>query len=106
MIADDATSRPFASPWEARAFALAVKLHEAGVFTWSEWADALAAEIRHAQAQGDRDDGTSYYRHWLATIETLLACKGVVDGAALDARAQIVAAHDNHDHHHDEAASP
>ena len=31
----------FREPWEAQAFALAVALHERGVFTWPEWAQAL-----------------------------------------------------------------
>jgi hypothetical protein len=28
----------FRAPWEAQAFAMAVTLHERGVFTWQEWA--------------------------------------------------------------------
>ena len=32
----------FAEPWEAQAFALAVRLSEQGHFTWKEWAAALA----------------------------------------------------------------
>lgn len=32
----------FAEPWQAQAFALAVKLSEDGYFTWKEWAAALA----------------------------------------------------------------
>ncbi|MCC2656378.1 MAG: nitrile hydratase accessory protein [Panacagrimonas sp.] len=35
----------FREPWEAQAFALVVQLHREGVFTWTEWADALSAEI-------------------------------------------------------------
>ena len=67
----------FAEPWEAQAFAMALMLHGRGVFTWSEWAAALAAEIRRAQAAGDADTGETYYRHWLATLEGLIADKGV-----------------------------
>ena len=33
----------FREPWEAQAFAMAVKLSEEGHFTWKEWADAVAA---------------------------------------------------------------
>ena len=32
----------FAEPWQAEAFALAVALHEKGLFSWSEWAEALS----------------------------------------------------------------
>jgi nitrile hydratase accessory protein len=67
----------FREPWEARAFAMALALHARGLFTWSEWADALAKEIKHAQAQGDPDTGETYYRHWLKTLETLVAAKQV-----------------------------
>lgn len=67
----------FRAPWEAQAFAMAVSLHERGLFTWTEWAAALAAEIKRAQANGDPDLGDTYYHHWLATLEQLVADKGV-----------------------------
>ena len=67
----------FREPWEAQAFAMALSLHERGLFTWNEWAAALAEEIKIAQASGDPDTGTTYYRHWLATLEKLVAAKGV-----------------------------
>jgi nitrile hydratase accessory protein len=78
------TERPvFREPWEAQAFALAVSLNERGVFTWSEWADALGDEIKRAQAAGDPDTGETYYRHWLATLERIVAAKGLADPHAL-----------------------
>ena len=67
----------FKEPWEAQAFAIALALHERGVFTWSEWAATLSDEIKRAQAAGDPDTGETYYRHWLATLERLVAEKGV-----------------------------
>jgi nitrile hydratase accessory protein len=67
----------FREPWEAQAFAMALSLHERGLFTWTEWAAALAEEIKRAQAAGDPDTGATYYRHWLATLEKLIAAKGV-----------------------------
>jgi nitrile hydratase accessory protein len=67
----------FREPWEAQAFGMALALHERGLFTWSEWAAALAREIKRAQASGDPDSGETYYRHWLATLEQLIAEKGV-----------------------------
>jgi nitrile hydratase accessory protein len=67
----------FREPWEAQAFAMALSLHERGLFTWKEWAAALADEIKLAQANGDPDTGTTYYRHWLATLEKMVATKGV-----------------------------
>jgi nitrile hydratase accessory protein len=72
----DADGPVFREPWEARAFALALALHEVGLFTWPEWAEALSAEIKRAQAAGDADSGDTYYSHWLATLEKLIAAKG------------------------------
>ena len=68
----------FREPWEAQAFSMALALHQRGVFTWPEWAAALAVEIKSAQAAGDPDTGATYYRHWLATLERLVAEKGIV----------------------------
>jgi nitrile hydratase accessory protein len=73
----------FREPWEAHAFAMALALHERGLFTWNEWAAALADEIKRAQAAGDPDTGETYYRHWLATLEKLVAEKGVTTTEAL-----------------------
>ena len=73
----DAEGPVFRAPWEAQAFAMALALHERGVFTWKEWAEALGAEIKRAQAAGDPDTGETYYHHWLATLERLVAAKGV-----------------------------
>ena len=72
----DADGPVFREPWQAHAFALAVSLHQRGVFTWPEWADALATQIASARAQGDADLGDTYYSHWLAALETLVAAKG------------------------------
>ena len=74
----DDGSPVFHEPWQAQAFAMAVRLHEAGHFTWTEWAAALADEIRRAQAAGDPDLGDTYYQHWLAALERLVAVKGLV----------------------------
>jgi nitrile hydratase accessory protein len=73
----------FREPWEAQAFAMALALHERGLFTWTEWAAALADEIKRAQAAGDPDTGETYYRHWLATLESLVARKGVTTSETL-----------------------
>ncbi|MGJ4947407.1 nitrile hydratase accessory protein [Bradyrhizobium sp. HKCCYLS20291] len=79
----DADGPVFREPWEAHAFAMAVTLHARGLFTWPEWAAALAEEILRAQAAGDADCGDTYYRHWLATLERLVAEKGLTTSATL-----------------------
>ena len=73
----------FRAPWEAEAFALAVSLKERGLFTGKEWAATLGDEIKKAQAAGDPDTGETYYQHWLATLERILAEKGVVERGVL-----------------------
>ena len=69
---------PFREPWEAQAFAMTVKLHEAGHFTWPEWAAVLSEEIAEAQKRGDPDLGTTYYNHWLRALERIVVEKGLV----------------------------
>lgn len=76
----------FAEPWQAQAFALAVKLSELGYFTWKEWAAALARELKAAADRGEPDNGSSYYQHWLATLERLVTEKGITDHAAMQSR--------------------
>lgn len=82
----------FAEPWQAQAFALAVKLSEQGYFTWKEWAAALANELRAAAGRGEPDDGSRYYEYWLAALETLVTAKGLTDPTALSTRKEAWAA--------------
>ena len=76
----------FAEPWQAQAFALAVRLSEQRHFTWKEWAAALAAELKAAADRGEPDDGSRYYEHWLAALERLGTAKGLSDSAEMLAR--------------------
>jgi nitrile hydratase accessory protein len=76
----------FAEPWQAAAFALAVRLTEQGHFTWKEWAAALADELRVAAERGEPDDGSRYYHCWLAALERLVVAKRLSDAATLLAR--------------------
>jgi nitrile hydratase accessory protein len=73
----------FREPWEAQAFAMTLQLYRRGLFTWPEWAATLAAEIKRAQQAGDPDIGDTYYHHWLAALERLVAEKGIADPASL-----------------------
>jgi nitrile hydratase accessory protein len=82
-IPRDTQGPVFREPWEAQAFAMALTLQQRGLFTWSEWAAALGDEIKRAQRAGDPDTGETYYRHWLATLERLVAEKGVASGETL-----------------------
>ena len=88
LIPRDESGPVFRAPWEAQAFAMTVKLHAAGHFTWPEWAAALSEEIKRAQAAGDPDLGDTYYRHWLRALERLVTEKGLTSDQALSARAE------------------
>src|SRR5258707_12722546 len=76
----------FKAPWEAQAFAMTVSLHARGVFTWREWADALAAELAGAASRGEPDDGRRYYEHWLAALAKLVAPEKLIPGQELERR--------------------
>jgi nitrile hydratase accessory protein len=73
----------FGAPWQAQAFAMAVALHERGLFSWPEWAQALAARIQAAPAQSGEDANDAYYRQWLEALEQLVAEKGASSPAEL-----------------------
>ena len=82
----DGDGPTFAEPWQAQAFALAVRLSAEGHFTWKQWAAALADELKEAADRGEPDDGSRYYEHWLAALERLVTREGLTDTAALAAR--------------------
>jgi nitrile hydratase accessory protein len=74
----------FQEPWEAKAFALVLRLHEQGLFTWKEWTEALAHEIGAAHAAGDADSGDHYYQYWLRALEVMVERKGAASSDELD----------------------
>ena len=69
----------FKEPWQAQAFAMAVTLSEAGLFSWQEWSSELATSIKSQQNKGDPDDGETYYLHWLETLENILSRKNLIE---------------------------
>ena len=73
----------FREPWEAQAFSMTLMLYEQGHFTWREWTECLGAEITAAEERGDPDLGDTYYLHWLAAIEKMVAEKGIVEADTL-----------------------
>lgn len=64
----------FGAPWHAQAFAMTLALHERGLFSWSEWAEALGKELS-GDGHGDDEDG--YYLAWLAALETMVREKNL-----------------------------
>ena len=72
----DADGPVFGAPWQAQAFAMTLVLHERGLFTWPEWAQALAARIRAEPGAEGEDAGDAYYRQWLGALEDMAAARG------------------------------
>ena len=86
----------FATPWEARAFGLAVALQEGGVYEWREFSAALSTEISRAEQAGK---SSTYYERWLRGLENLLISNGVVTPAEIRDRMAHHAAHHDHAGH-------
>ena len=84
-LPSDETGPVFREPWEAQAFAMTVKLHAAGHFTWTEWARRLGAEI---EAAGAGHDASAYYELWLRALEKLVAENGLLSADDLARRTQ------------------
>lgn len=82
----DADGPVFDEPWQAQAFALAVRLSELGHFSWTTWARTLAEEIAGADARDEPDDGSRYYHHWVAALERLVVERNLSDLPALTER--------------------
>lgn len=78
----------FGAPWEARAFAIARRMTEAGICTWDEFRACLIEEI--GAADRARTSGApaadAYYTHFLGALEKMLAKKGIVDASAIEAK--------------------
>ena len=86
QIPRDQDGPVFNAPWEASAFALAVRLSQEGHFAWPEWVAVLTEEIASAQRGGDTDLGDTYYQHWVAALERLCSEKALVGHAEMDRR--------------------
>jgi nitrile hydratase accessory protein len=95
-IPQDGDGPVFREPWEAQAFAMVLDLYDKGHFTWFEWVQRLSAEIAAAKERGEADFGDTYYRHWLAALEKLLAAKGLTSAEELADRRDQWAEADHH----------
>ena len=73
----------FAEPWQATAFALAVRLSAQGHFTWKEWAAVLAEELKAEEELGEPDQWLALLHCWVAAPERLVMAKRLSDLAAL-----------------------
>ena len=75
------TDPVFDEPWQAHAFALAVRLSEAGFFSWREWTTFLAQEIGAAKERND--PAASYYQQWLTALEKICVQKSLTTSTAM-----------------------
>jgi nitrile hydratase accessory protein len=91
--------RMFNTPWELRAFAMAVAAYHAGKYEWSEFQLSLIHSIKQWE-EGNGGELWSYYEHWLSALETVLAGNGVLSDAALDGRTREVLAVPRNANHH------
>ncbi len=93
----------FAAPWEGRAFAMALTLHDQGLFEWPAFQAQLIQAVARAEAAGGE---FVYYRCWLEALETLLSDEGLVPDGSVEERAGVYACrpaghdHAGHDHDH------
>ena len=77
----------FFAPWQAKAFALTVHLHDQGRFTWEEWVETFAPRIGGAAPLPDaataEEHAEDYYLSWLAALEDILTAKGFAEAEVI-----------------------
>ena len=84
---DDPLAPPapaFEEPWQAQALALADAMVQAGHFSAADWADALGAALREAEAAGAPDTLGTYFTAVLTALERLAETRA---GLTADTRA-------------------
>ena len=65
----------FDAPWQAKAFSLAVGLHQSGLFAWKEWAELFSKNSREFERDKEVTNNHDYYLIWLNTLEDMLEKK-------------------------------
>lgn len=61
---------------------MTVHLHARDVFTWTEWAESLSAEVHRPERMAD---GSDYFDAWVAALTDLLERKGLADRETVEA---------------------
>ncbi|MFJ4064361.1 nitrile hydratase accessory protein [Pseudomonas sp. NPDC089996] len=69
----------FDSPWQSRAFGMAVSLSQQGLFTW----DKFRAELASAIKRNNQNGLTEYYLCWLEALEVCLTQTQTLDAEAI-----------------------
>jgi len=76
----------FDEPWHAQVLAIADTMVQAGTFSASDWAGALGAALKAAEARGDDDTAETYYLCATEALEGLVARNTQISGEALAER--------------------
>ena len=100
LLPRDESGPVFAEPWQAQAFAVIVKLTEAGQLTWKEWAERLGAVLKEAEERGEFDTGRRYYEHWLTALERLVVEKNLAELEELAKEGETIRENDHHRREH------
>ena len=79
----------FESPWQGRAFGLAVSLVEQGGYDWEDFRQLLIAQIAKGESEPTEP---AYYERWLAASEELAISKHLTTKDELDRRMEEFAA--------------
>lgn len=98
----------FEHPWEIRAFAMAVTAHKELRFDWSEFQTALISSIQswESDQSSSRDSSWSYYQHWVAALESVIARRGLLAETELERETQDVLAQPANRNHHEAHTEP
>ena len=99
LLPRDEEGPVFAEPWQAQVFAVVVKLNEADLITWKEWAEYLGSVIREAESRGEYDTGERYYEHWLMALERFAEKKNFAQSDELAQEKEEILARFNATHH-------
>ena len=78
----------FESPWQGRAFGLAVSLVEQGGYEWEDFRQLLISHIAKGQNEPVEP---AYYERWIAALEELAISKHLTTRDELDRRMQELA---------------
>ena len=59
---------------------MTVHLHAKGLFSWSQWAETLSAQLHKP---GRAEDGSDYFDCWVAALSDLIVGNGIADAKTI-----------------------
>ena len=76
----------FEEPWQGRIFAMAILLHEKGLFSWPEFQAELIAVISVWDNTESSESNYQYYEHFSEALKNLLNKKDIVGSGEISDR--------------------